>query len=78
MKHHIFMAVLQTIKASIMVKNNALISVLLEENFKMEMIFSQRSKESPKTSEGLPVSLPVAIPETLHNTEVVGRMDSRV
>ena len=52
---------LQAIKASIMDKNNALVSGLLGEQFRMEMMVPQRAKESNKTSEGLPVSLPVSI-----------------
>ena len=44
-----------------MTKNNALVSALLGEQFRLEMMVPQRSKESPKTSEGLPVSLPFSI-----------------
>ena len=47
-------------------------------HFKMEMIVPKRVKESHKTSEGLPISLPVAIPYTQNNIEHRGRMDSTV
>ena len=57
------MPLLQTIKASIITYNDALTSGLLGEQSKLEMMIPQRSKEPPKTSEGLPVSLPVTIPE---------------
>ena len=50
---------LQTIKSSIMTKNNALVIGILGEKFRLEMIVPQRAKESPKTSEGLLVSLPL-------------------
>ena len=52
---------LQTIQASIMTNNNALVSELLGEQFRLEMMVPQIYKEETKTSEGLPVSLPVAI-----------------
>ena len=52
---------LQTIKASIINENNALVSGILGDQFKLEMIVPKRTKESPKTSEGLTVSLEVAI-----------------
>ena len=61
-----------------MTKNNALVSGILEEQFKMYMMVSQRSKKAPKTSERLPVSLTVAIPETKNNMEARGSMDSMV
>ena len=61
---------LQESKYSIMTMNNALISGLQEDQFKLEMMVTQRAKEAPKTSKGLPVSLLVAIPETKKNTEV--------
>ena len=48
-------------KASIINKNNALVSGLLGYQFRLEMMVPPRAKESPKTSEGIPVSLPVSI-----------------
>ena len=54
---------LQKIKSSIMTKNNALVRGLLVEQFRLDMMVTQRSKESPKTSEGLPVSFPDATQE---------------
>ena len=64
-------------KASIMNYNNALISVILGEQFKLDMMVPQKSKVT-KTSEIIPVLLQVAIPETQNYTEVRGSMDSRV
>ena len=52
---------LQTIKASIMTENNALVSGLLVKKFRMEIFFPKRSKEASKTSEGIPVSFQFAI-----------------
>ena len=46
---------LQTIKASTMTHKNALVSGILREKFKMDMMVPQKYKEAPKTSEGLPV-----------------------
>ena len=69
---------LQTIKASIMTKNNVLISVLLGEQFKMYIMVPQRSKETTKTPEGIPVSLLVAIQETQDNMKDRGSRDSTV
>ena len=46
---------LKTIKASIMTKNNALVSGLLKENFKLVMVVPQISKESTKKIEGISV-----------------------
>ena len=43
-----------------MTEKNDLVSVLLGEKFRPEMMVTQRSKETTKTSEVLPVSLPVA------------------
>ena len=56
-------------KASIMTDNNALVSGLLGEQFRLEMMVPQRYKESPKTSEGLPVSLSVSIQGKQENTK---------
>ena len=39
---------LQTIKASIMTENNTLVSGLLEDKFKLDMMVPQRAKEAPK------------------------------
>ena len=69
---------LQTIKASIMTKKKALFSGLLIEQFRMEIIFPQRSKEAPKTPEGLPLSLPVSIQGKQANMKDRGRRNSRV
>ena len=69
---------LQKIKASIMTKNNALFSGILGEQFKMEMMVSQRSKEAPKKSEGLPVSLIISIQVKQDNMEDIGIRSSRV
>ena len=54
---------LKTINASIMTKNNALVSGLLGDQFKLKVVVPQRSKEAPKKLEVLPVSLPLTIPE---------------
>ena len=71
MQHHIFkLTFLQIIKASIISKKNDLVSELLEDQFKLETMVTQRDKGEPKKSEGLPVSLPVLILETQNNTEV--------
>ena len=69
---------LQTIKASIMTNNNALVIRLLGKQFRLEMMVPQRAKESPKTSEGHPVSLPVAIQEKQDNMEYRGSRNSMV
>ena len=61
-----------------MTKNNALVSGLLVDQFKIYIMVPKRSKESPKTSELLPVSFPVAIPEIQNNTEDIGRLDRTV
>ena len=39
---------LQTIKASIMTENNTLVSGLLEDKFKLDMMVPQRAKDAPK------------------------------
>ena len=44
-------SLLHTIKVSIMTDKNALISGLLGKQFKLEMMVSQLSKETTKTSE---------------------------
>ena len=68
----------QTIKASIMNYNNDLVSGLLVENFRLDMMVPQRAKESPKISEGLPFLLPVSIQEKQDNTEDRGIRSIRV
>ena len=50
-----------------MAENNNLVSGILGEHFKLDMMVPQISKESPKTSEVLLVSLRVAISETQNN-----------
>ena len=52
-----------------MTKNNVLVSGLLGEQSRMEMMVPHRAKESPKTSEGLPVSLPFSIQVKQDNTK---------
>ena len=47
---------LQTIKASTMTENKDLFSGILVEQFNMEMMVPQISKETHKTSEGITVS----------------------
>ena len=44
MQHHIIMSVLTKNKAFIITNNNALVSGILGEKFKMEIIVPQRSK----------------------------------
>ena len=44
-----------------MTENNELVSGILGEQFMMEMMVTQISKEAPKTPEGLPVSMLVSI-----------------
>ena len=53
-------------------------SGLLGERFRLEMMVPQRSKESPKTSEVLPFSLPVAIQKKLDNMKDRGISNSTV
>ena len=60
------------------INNNALISGLLGEHFRLEMMVPQRSKESLKASEGIIVSLLFTIIETQNIIEVRVRMDIRV
>ena len=60
---------MKKIKASIITKNKNLISELPRYKFNMDTMVTQRSKEAPKTSERIPVSLPVIIPKTQNNTE---------
>ena len=47
-----------------MTEKSNLVSGILGKKFKMEIIFPQISKEAPKASEVLPVSLSVVILET--------------
>ena len=67
---------MQKIKALIITNDNALVSGLLIDYFKLEIIVPKRDKESPKSSEGLPLSLPITITDTQNNTEDKGNMDS--
>ena len=46
-----------------MTKNNALVSGLTREQFRLKIMVPQIAKETPKISEGLPFSLPVSIQE---------------
>ena len=71
-------ALLQTIKASIVSKNNDLVSGILGEQFRMKMMVSQRSKGAPTISEGIPVSFTVAIQETQDNTKDRGNRNDPV
>ena len=52
---------LQTENYLIMTENNTLVSGILGEQFGLEMMVPKISKEAPKTSEVLPVLLPVSI-----------------
>ena len=69
---------LQTIKATIMTNNNALVSGILGKQFSLDMMVPQRAKEATKISEGLPVSLPVPIQVKQENTKDRGSRNSRV
>ena len=61
-----------------MTDNNSIISGILGDQFKLYMTVPQKSKESPKVSEGLPVSLPVTIQEILDNMKDRVSRDSTV
>ena len=61
-----------------MTENNDLFTELQGEHFKMEIMVRQISKESPKKSEILPVSLQVAIQETQYNMKDRGRRNITV
>ena len=52
-----------------MTDNNALVSGLMGEQFRLEMMVPQRAKEPPKTSDGIPVSLPFSIQVKQENTK---------
>ena len=67
---------LQTIKASRTTEKNALVSGLLGEQFRLEMMVPQRAKEAPKTSERLPVLFPVVIQEKRDNMKERGIRNS--
>ena len=69
---------LQKIKASIMTNVNSLVSGILGYDFRLYMMVPQRSKEAQKTSEGLPVSLPVTFQEKQYNTKDKGSRNSTV
>ena len=71
-------AFLQIINVSIMTKKKSIFSGLPGYQSKLDMMGTKISREAPKTSEGLPVSLPVAIPETKNNTEKIGSMENMV
>ena len=64
--------------ASIITKNNALVSGILGEQFQMEMMFPQRSKEETKTSLVLPFSLSVLIQIKQDNMKDIGSRNNRV
>ena len=61
-----------------MTNNNALVIGLLGEQFNMEVMAPQRSKESPRTPEELSVLLQVSIIEKQNNMEDRGSMDRMV
>ena len=52
-----------------MTQNNTLVSGILGYQFKLKKMVPKSDKQAPKTSEGVPVSLPATIPETQNNTE---------
>ena len=61
-----------------MTNNNALVIGLLGEQFNMEVMAPQRSKESPRTPKELSVLLQVSIIEKQNNMEDRGSMDRMV
>ena len=61
-----------------MTDNNALVIRLLGEQFKLEKMVPKRAKESSKTSEGLPVSLPFSIQGKKENTKDISIRNIRV
>ena len=69
---------LQTMKASMMTKNNSLVSGLLGDQFKLDIMVTQRAKESTKTSEGPTVSLSVLIEVKQDNTKEICSRNSIV
>ena len=69
---------LQTIKVSIMTDNNAFVSGLLGEQFRLEMMVSQRSKEAPKILYKLPFLLPVSTQGGKYKMEGRGSRNSTV
>ena len=69
---------LQTIKASIVTNNNALVRGIIGGQFRLEMLVTQGAKEAPKTSEGLPVLLPVSIQGKQENMKNISIMNRRV
>ena len=48
-------------------ENNTLVTGFLRAQFNMELMVSRISNKVSKASEGLPVSLPVTIPEKQNN-----------
>ena len=71
-------ALLKKIKYSNMTENNALVSGLLGEQFRLEMVVPQSSREAPKISEGLPVSFPISIQGKQDNTKYRSSRNNRV
>ena len=59
-------------------KNNDLVTGLLGNNFRLDMMVPQRSKKAPQKSEGLPVSLTVKIQGKKDNMKDRGSRNSRV
>ena len=66
------------IKSSIVLDNKSLVSVLLGEQFRLGMMFPQRAKEAPKTSEGIPFLLTVSIQEKQENIKDRDSRNTRV
>ena len=61
-----------------MTENNALVSGILGEHFRLDIMVSQRAREEPKISEGLPVSLPFSIQGKQENTKYISSRNRRV
>ena len=61
-----------------MTDNNALVSGLLGDKFRLDMMVPQISKEAPKTSDGLPVLFSVLIQEKQDNMKNRGNRNSTV
>ena len=59
-------------------KNNALVSGLMGEQLTMEMMVPKRANEATKTSEELPVSLPVSIQGKKEDMKDISSRKSRV
>ena len=69
---------MQIIKAPIMTNNNAFVSGLLGEQFRLEVMVPQRTKEAPKTSEGLLVSFQFSIQGRKENMKDISSRNIRV